>query len=46
MIKRTLLSIDFGNVFTTIPLNILNIELKEDLNIKELKFFNINYKYI
>ncbi len=33
--------IDFGNVFILIPLNISNIELKEDSNIDELKEFNV-----
>jgi len=32
--------INFGNVFISIFINILNIELKEDLDINESKNFN------
>jgi len=34
--------IDFGNVFISIPLNISDIELKEDLDIDKSKNFNID----
>ncbi len=34
--------IDFGNIFILISLNILDIELKEDLDINESKEYNIN----
>ncbi len=37
-----LLSIDFGNIFISISLNISNIELEKDLNIDESKNFNID----
>ncbi len=40
MVERTLLSIDFGNVFILIPLNISDIELKKDLNTDESENFN------
>ncbi len=42
MIKQILLSIDFGNIFILILLNILNIELEEDSNIDELENFNVD----
>ena len=42
MIKRILLSIDFGSAFVSIPLNILDIELEKDLDTDELKNFNIS----
>ncbi len=42
MVERTLLSIDFGNVFISILLNVLNIELKEDSNIDKPKNFNVD----
>ncbi len=42
MAERMPLSIDFGNVFTLISLNILNIELKEDSDINESENFNAN----
>jgi len=36
-----LFSIDFGNVFILISLNVSNIELEEDLDIDESEEFNI-----
>ncbi len=42
MVKRILFFIDFESVFISIPLNILDIELKEDLDIDELENFNVN----
>ncbi len=42
MIERMPLSIDFGNTFILILLNISNIELKKDSNIDKLKNFNTN----
>ncbi len=40
--ERISLFFDFGNVFTSISLNISDIEVKEDLNIDESKNFNIS----
>ncbi len=40
MIKRIISSIDFRNVFTSIFLNILDIELEKETNIDESKEFN------
>ena len=40
MIEQMLFFIDFGNAFISISLNVLNIELKEDLNTDELENFN------
>ncbi len=40
MAKQMLPFIDFGNVFTLIPLNTLNIELKEDSDINESEKLN------
>ncbi len=40
MIERILSFIDFKNVFISISLNTLNIELKEDSDIDESKEFN------
>ncbi len=34
--------IDFGNAFILLPLNVLDIELKEDSDKDELKNFNIS----
>ena len=42
MIKQILLLIDFKNIFISISSNILDIELKENLDIDELKNFNID----
>ncbi len=42
MIERISSFFDFGNIFTLLPLNILDIELKEDLDINESKDFNID----
>ncbi len=40
MIERILSSINFKNVFISIPLNILDIELEEDSDINESEEFN------
>ncbi len=37
-----LLSIDFGNTFISVSLNTLDIKLKEDSDIDELKKFNVD----
>ncbi len=37
-----LFSINFGNIFVSIPLDILDIEAEEDSDINELENFNIN----
>ena len=37
-----LLFINFRNTFVSISLDVLNIEAEEDLDINELKNFNIN----
>ncbi len=42
MTEQILSFIDFENTFTSIPLNILNIEPKENSDINELKNFNAN----
>jgi len=42
MIKRTILFIDFGNVFILILLNTLDIKLEKDSDIDESENFNIN----
>ncbi len=42
IIERMLFLIDFGNVFILIPLNILNIEQKEDLDTDESENFNVD----
>jgi len=42
MIKRILLPFDFGNIFILIPLNMSDIEIKEDLDIDKLNNFNID----
>jgi len=42
MVKRILFFIDFESDFISIPFNILDIELKEDLDIDELENFNVN----
>ncbi len=42
MIKRILLSFDFGNVFISIPLDISDIEIEEDSDINELENFNVD----
>ncbi len=42
MIERILLPIDFENVFISIPLNVSDIELKEDSDTNKSKNFNIN----
>ncbi len=42
MIKQISLFIDFGNIFILISLNALDIKLEENLNINELKNFNID----
>ncbi len=41
MVEQISLSIDFGNVFILIFLNILDIELKKDLDTNESKNFNV-----
>ncbi len=40
--ERIPLFINFGNMFISISLDILNIEVEEDLNTNELKNFNID----
>ncbi len=42
MIERTLFLFNLKNAFILIFLNILNIELKEDLDINESENFNID----
>ncbi len=42
MVERMLPPIDFGNVFTSIPLNVLNIELKENSDTDESEELNID----
>ncbi len=42
MIERISLSLDFGNVFVSIFLNISDIETKEDSDTNSLKNFNID----
>ncbi len=38
--ERMPLSIDFKSIFTSISLNVLNIELKKDLNTDKSENFN------
>jgi len=40
MIKRISFSINFGSVFISISLDILNIKVEEDSNIDKLENFN------
>ena len=40
--ERISLFFDFGNVFVSIPLDISDIEVEEELNINKLENFNIN----
>ena len=40
IVERMLSFIDFGNVFISIPLNILDIELEEDSDTDESEEFN------
>ncbi len=42
MTERILFLINFGNVFISISLNILDIEPKEDLDIDESENFNVD----
>jgi len=42
MTERILLSINFGNIFILIFLDISDIEVKENLDINELKNFNVD----
>ncbi len=42
MIKRISFFINLGNAFISISLNILDIELKEDLDIDKSENFNID----
>ncbi len=42
MIERISFSINFRNIFISISLDILNIEVEEDSDINESKNFNVN----
>ncbi len=42
MVKRILFSIDFGDTFISVSLNIFDIEPEKDLNIDESENFNVN----
>ncbi len=42
MIERIPLLIDFENVFTSILINVLDIELEEDSNTYKSKNFNVD----
>ena len=42
MIERILFLFNFEDIFVSIPLNILNIKAKEDLDIDKSENFNAN----